>query len=390
MGKRAITIAAAAAAIGWSLAIVPSVTHAAQPATQSPSEHSRIPVVPAADIVGKLISDRNGNEAGRIASLIIDSTNGKIKYVLIDGSQNFDLDGHLVAVPWLLMAPKPDARTIGINVTADELRHAPLINRSLVYPLVASNSQTRLYGYWGYPNGVDPHGYGDLGPGDPDLQGFSHADNGSASLPGSPEAQTKRSRRDRLTELEHQTDSHAEAQRKSDQRSGATSNQPRNGQQTRNDPVDSLTVDQSTVISALTSPTVTSISGLRSATVYSENGGLIGHIDQAVIDAKRGYIAYLRIRRHGSSQHNGSSHNGSSRHSPTLFALPLQALTWTRHEPGDYRLRVSERLLRNVPSLPADKKSRSTFVPTQQLTELYAHFGIVPYWQEQNATNNPQ
>jgi sporulation protein YlmC with PRC-barrel domain len=113
---RKLAIIAAVTAIGWSLAIAPSITHAAQPLdAQGPSGHFRqgdkIPVVPAMDIVGKIISDRNGNEAGRIDSLIIDSTNGKIEYVLIDGSPNFDLGGHLVAVPWSLMAPGPDART---------------------------------------------------------------------------------------------------------------------------------------------------------------------------------------------------------------------------------------------------------------------------------------
>jgi sporulation protein YlmC with PRC-barrel domain len=408
---RKLATIAAATAIGWSLAIPPSITHAAQPLdAPGPTGHFRqgdkIPVVPAMDVVGKIISDRNGNEAGRIDSLIIDSTNGKIEYVLIDGSPNFDLGGHLVAVPWSLMAPGPDARTMGISVTADELRHAPLIDRSLVYPLVASNSQTRLYGYWGYPRGVDPYGYGDLGPGDPYRPGFSRADGGYASLRGSPRAQTQteRSRRDRLTELEHQTEDEAEAQQnltdrtarakgsnadrkslnsgqhQSDQRSSVGGNQARNSQQARNDhrndSVDGLAVDQNAVISALMSPTITSTSGLRLADVYSENGSLIGHIDRVVVDAKRGDIAYLLIRRHG-----------SPRQSPTQFALPLQALTWTRHESGDYRLTVSERLLRNVPSPSANKRNRSSSVPKQYLAELYAHFGIAPYWREQNPAN---
>jgi sporulation protein YlmC with PRC-barrel domain len=217
--------------------------------------------------------------------------------------------------------------------------------------------------------------------------------------------QTERSRRDRLTELEHQTEDEAEAQRnltdrtaraegssadrkplnsgqrRSDQRSNVGGNQPRNGQQTqidhRNDSVDGLNVDQNAVISALMSPTIISASGLRLADVYSENGSLIGHIDQVVVDATHGDIAYLLIVRHGSPRHN-----------PTRFALPVQTLTWARHESGDYRLTVSERLLRNVPSLPANKKNRSSSVPKQYLAELYAHFGIAPYWREQNPAND--
>lgn len=394
---RKVAIIVAVTAILWSFAITPSIIHASQPfGAEAPSEHSRqrdkISIISAADIVGKLITDRSGNDAGRILSLVIDHTDGKIEYVLIDGSPNFDLGGQLVAVPWSLMALGPDARTISVNVTADELRHAPLIDRSLAYQLVASNSQTRRYGYWGYPRGVDPYGYGDLGPGDPYRPGFRRPHGGYAVVPGAPRARTitQRIRRDRLAELERQTGDPAEKQRiriirtaraegpsanreprnsgqnPSDQRSGAGGNQAQN-----------LTVDQKDLILALMSPATTSASGLKSAGVYSENGSLVGHVDQIAIDAARGDIAYLLIKRHGSPRRNARR-----------FALPVQALAWATLGSGNYRLKVSEGLLRNVPSVPAPKRIRSSFIPEQHLAELYAHFGIGPYWQKLNTASD--
>jgi sporulation protein YlmC with PRC-barrel domain len=393
------TIARLAAAIVWLLA--PAIAQAAQPwdttdLTGDLQQKDEIAVAPADEIVGKSVVDRNGNAAGRVLSLVIDSASGEIKYVLIEGSPNFDLGGYLVAVPWPLMTVGSDARTIAVSVTADELHHAPLIDRSLVYQLVASSSQTRRYGYWGYPRGVDPYGYADLGPGDPYRPAFPRA-NPCARLPEPLGTKKERGRCDRLTELERQTgdqgrqvqtDHVAPAKitatvnrkptdRRQNQnhqtpavaadRSSKSQQVPKNH---RSGSIDRLIVDQNSIFSALTAPTTTSASGLTSADVYSENGSLIGRIDQVVIDIKHGDIAYLRLRRQGSSGHN-----------PTRLAIPVQALTWARHDPGDYRLRVSERLLRNTPSLGADGKSQSGFISKRKVAELYAHFRMTPYWQ---------
>jgi sporulation protein YlmC with PRC-barrel domain len=50
------------------------------------------------DLVGRFISERSGNDSGRIESLLIDDKTGKIEYFLIEGSPNFDLGGRIVAV----------------------------------------------------------------------------------------------------------------------------------------------------------------------------------------------------------------------------------------------------------------------------------------------------
>jgi sporulation protein YlmC with PRC-barrel domain len=397
-------IAILAAAIVWSLA--PALTQAAQPwdttdLTGDFRQSDKIPVVTAEDIVGKSVADRNGNAAGRVISLIVDGASGKIKYALIEGSPNFDLGGYLVAVPWPLLTFGLDARTIALSVTADELHHAPLIDRSLVYQLVASNAQTRRYGYWGYPRGVDPYGYADLGAGDPYRPGFPRAHGGCAGLPKSLGAMTERSRCDRLAELERQTGDQGQPiqtdhtaqtekssrldrkptdrrQNQSDQKSAVAADPSSKGQQAHNDhrssSADSLTIDQNAIVSALVAPTTTSTSGLTSADVYSENGSLIGRIDQVVIDIERGDIAYLRLRRDGYPGHNRAR-----------LAIPIETLTWARHDPEDYRLRVSERLLRNVPSTGADGRSESGFVPKRDVAKLYAHFRIAPYWQAPTA-----
>ncbi|MGA7803931.1 PRC-barrel domain-containing protein [Bradyrhizobium sp.] len=393
-------------AIIWSL--VPAITQAAQPwettdRTGDLQQTDKIPVIAAKDIVGKSIADRNGNAAGRVASLIVDSAGGKIKYVLIEGSPNFDLGGYLVAVPWPSLTFGLDGRTIAVNVTADELRHAPLIDRSLIYQMVASSTQTRRYGYWGYPRGVDPYGYADLGPGDPYRPGFLPVPGGCAGLSTPAGAMTERTQCDRLTELERQTGDPPQAIRTdhpaqeqsslkldrqppdrretySDQNSGlagdnsaVATDQSGNGQRAhedhRSDSAGSLTIDQNAVVSALRAPTTTSTSGLTSARVYSENGSLIGQIDQVVIDLDRGDIAYVGLERR---QHSG--------HHLTRLAIPIRALTWSTHDSGDDRLTVSELLLRNTPALEAGGTSRSRFVSKQNLAELYAHFDLAPYW----------
>ena len=313
---RKLAIIAAATALVLSLATASSIARAVQPLDahgESPKQSNKIAVVPAINIVGRSIRDRSGNEAGRIFSLIIDDRSGRIEYVLIDGSPTFDLGGHIVAVPWSLMALGPDAWIIGVTVTSDELRHAPLIDRSFAYQLVVSNSQTRRYGYWGYPRGADPYGYGDFGPGDPYRDGFPRTGGYYAALTGllGGKRMAQRSRSDRLAELERQTEDGPEAaetrtyrgsnadgkpldsiRHQRDQGSGSSGTQAQNGQRLRiddrNEPADTLTVDQNAVFSELASPMTTSASGLRGASVYSENGSLMGYIDRVVIDTARG------------------------------------------------------------------------------------------------------
>ena len=405
---RSIVMRAAMAGV-LSVAMAPSIINATQPESSNGDvgQGARISVVPAMNIVGRIISDKSGNDAGRIDSLVIDDRSGKIEYVLIEGSPNFDLRGQLVAVPWSLIDLGPGARIISIGVTGDELRHAPLIDRSLVYQLVAPNWQTRIYGYWGYPRGVDPYGYGYLDPGDPNQPGFPQPEVSTAGAAGpnrGPAGPSPNDRQSALSEANHPQDQvqgpkppqrgaatgkDPEAQREpsgsprqsSVQSPSASGDQMGTDQQPRNrgdDAAASLTVNQDAVVSALRSPSTVSASGLKSAEIYTKNGSPIGYIDQVVIDAAHGDIAYLLVRR---DRFLGSD--------PKWIAMPVEALTWARHESGNERLTVDERLLRNVPAVPADKQNLVRYVRKRDLADLYAHFDIAPYWQIGDSTRDP-
>lgn len=395
-------IVMSAAIVGvLSVALAPSIINARQPDSSNgdggyAGQEDEIAVVPAMNIVGRFIIDRSGNDAGRIESLIIDDRSGKIRYVLIEGSPNFDLGGHLVAVPWSLIDLGPGARIISVRVTGDELRHAPLIDRSLVYQLVAPNWQTRIYGYWGYPRGMDPYGYGYLGPGDPNQMGLPQPDAAGAAGPDrGPAEPGSNDRQPLFSEAHHAQDQapgpklpqaaiatgkYPDARQEPSgspdesgvQGTSATGAQTGTDQQSRNRgdvAAGSLTVNQDAIVSALRSPWTASASGLKSAEIYTENGSVIGYVDQVVIDTARGDIAYLLVRREKFLGH------------PKSIAVPVEVLTWARHESGDERLTVSERLLRNVPTVPADRENLVRYVRKQDLADLYAHFDIAPYWQ---------
>jgi hypothetical protein len=100
---RAIVTMAAATGIILCLSTSPSIIRAAQPAGSDEGnsyfgQGDKLPVAPAMDLVGRFISERSGNDSGRIESLLIDDKTGKIEYFLIEGSPNFDLGGRIVAV----------------------------------------------------------------------------------------------------------------------------------------------------------------------------------------------------------------------------------------------------------------------------------------------------
>lgn len=112
-------------------------------------------VAPASSVVGKRVIGDGGRDAGRITSLIVDTHNGQIDYVLVGGSGGFDINGQVIAVPWSAI-DEVDARgPVRLSVTADDLRDAPQFSPSEIYRLASQDWRNRIdgyysHGFWGY------------------------------------------------------------------------------------------------------------------------------------------------------------------------------------------------------------------------------------------------
>jgi len=165
-------LATAAIAIGAG-AYVPSIPAlaAASPAALAPTASvtnvAQIPIVAADRIVGRPLVDQQGHDAGQIATLLLDTSNGSIEYVLIGSRGNFNLNGRLAVVHWSVLREPLGDGPITIDVPAQKLATGPRVSINALSVLDQAPFRREIagdYAYrWrpGYPNAYyGGYGYG--------------------------------------------------------------------------------------------------------------------------------------------------------------------------------------------------------------------------------------
>jgi sporulation protein YlmC with PRC-barrel domain len=329
-------------------------------------------LVPANQLINWPLQDQQGRDAGRIDGIILNTENGAVDFVIVAGSGNFNLNGQVIAVPWSVLKPPATPRgPITVTVSAGKLAQAPRLDPNVLGRLEEPRMRADVYGYYGYPYrpyygyrygpyapaGRIAAGYGPYGPGG----GYPGATQPTAN--GNQGSSTPPPNQRELNQSQSQL--------------------VQNG----------LVVGANGVVSALQSPATTSATAMRSVPVYAENvpsngvgggprngdvagpnnGGSIGQIRQVMIDPQRGEVAYVLLEQGGFLGLKANWH-----------AVPIEALAWAPYQ-GAHRLTINERLLNNEPSLPANNTNTPVQVPTNQLAQLYQHFGMTPYWEQGSA-----
>ncbi|HEU5019484.1 MAG TPA: PRC-barrel domain-containing protein [Pseudolabrys sp.] len=373
-----------------------------QPTTpqQQAQQTARIPLLPASDIVGRPVVDLNGTNAGRVNSMVIDTKNGVVEYVLIEGRGDFDLNGQLIAAPWSIIQQPRGKGAIGLKVDRKQLDKAPRISSAELNRLGTAGWRTRVYGYYGRPypyygsaawygyppapitangqdaslrNGMTGQTNGSRGGNAP---ANAAAANGAARAPNSANATASNG---------------ARAANNNNASKTGNNQQQGNGQQENGG--NGLSVNNNGVISALMHGSTVAPNQVQSAPIYGQNGTQLGQIDQLLIDTRTGHVAYALVRRGGFLGLN-----------PTWFAVPVEALSWQSNLPGGNgyangggvgygnaggrRLVVNEQKLQSVPSVPVNQAHLTTYAPRQDLARLYQHFGIKPYWTRNGNQSN--
>lgn len=355
-----------AAALAAGLVLPGGAVLAAAPQPTQAPEHrhsqaaSRIPILAAADIVGRPVVDRDGHDAGRVNSMVIDTKNGVVKFVVIAGRGDFDLRGRLIAVPWSIVKQPHNKGPISLTVNAKKLEGAARISRSELYKLRTLGWRRRVYGYYGrpYPYYGSLAWYGAYRSGYPYSAGAP-----GGTIPPAPSAENRTTNGSSVSKS---------ATGKAGNPDNAAKAQAANG----------LAISRNGVVSDLMKVSTVQPDRLRSVGVYSESGNHpLGHVDRVMIDTRSGHVAYALIKRGGFLGLN-----------PTWAALPVEALTWTRASPGTpgyggvqvrpgFRLSVKAQELKGQPSMPVNTTNLTTFAPKRDLARLYRHFGVKPYWQ---------
>lgn len=359
----AILALGGAVALTGAPALAASQQQSSATAQTSASQSRQLPVVAASRLVGRALVDPQGHDAGRIQSLIIDTQTGAVKYVLIGGRGNFNVNGELAVAPWSVLSGETSNGAIRLNVSASKLANGPLINRRSVAQLNQPLAVGRVYGYYGYGRGRYPVGYGlpygyyggryNYVPPAVNYRG-ANANVGNYRPFAGFNANGSNA-----------NGSNGNASNSSGSSSNGSNANASNGNGGNNN---QLSVNQNGVVSALSSPLSMSPAGLRSVSVFTRNGKRVGSIDQVMIDTAHGMVAFVLVKRGGFLGLN-----------PTWFAIPVEAIRWSSYQ-DRYQLTVAEQRLNQIPTVPANNGNLTNTVNTHALAQLYAAFNVSPYW----------
>jgi sporulation protein YlmC with PRC-barrel domain len=126
------------------------------------------------------------------------------------------------------------------------------------------------------------------------------------------------------------------------------------------------------IITTLLAPVLTSAQQMQGTGVEGPDGQVLGRIDKIMIDPDHGYVAYVLLEKARFLGMEGQ-----------WLPVPFKALRWSMSD-QTYALNTSAEQLQRIPSLP--HQDLPTQVSASQLQQLYADYGVTPYWERMART----
>lgn len=115
-----------------------------------------VALVSAADIVGGTLRDPQGDEAGRVAGLVLDLDSGVVLYAVVGSAGSFDVGQDLVAVPFPAMRVDRGVASVTVGVEAAKIARAPRVTEARLAELGEPGRVASVYGHYAVPT---PRGY---------------------------------------------------------------------------------------------------------------------------------------------------------------------------------------------------------------------------------------
>lgn len=110
----------------------------------------------AADIVGRTLRDPRGEEAGRIAGLVLDLNSGVALYAVVGSAGSFDVGQDLVAVPFPALRVDRGIASVTVGIEAAKIAQAPRVTEARLGELGEPDRVASVYGQYAIPT---PQGY---------------------------------------------------------------------------------------------------------------------------------------------------------------------------------------------------------------------------------------
>ena len=146
-----------AAALGVAAAPVPAAGQGATPKqAQAGRASAWVSVASAADIVGRTLRDPQGDEAGRVAGLVLDLRSGIVLYAVVGSAGSFDVGQDYVAVPFPAMRVDRGIASVTVGIDAAKIAQAPRVTEARLGELGEPDRVASVYGHYAIPT---PQGY---------------------------------------------------------------------------------------------------------------------------------------------------------------------------------------------------------------------------------------
>jgi sporulation protein YlmC with PRC-barrel domain len=283
---------------------------------------TRIQITTADEILDEDVMDSEGEEVGEIEYLMIDLQNGAVRYAIIELEDDDELlmeEETLSGIPWsALEFNRSGEEGYILNMTREAFQQAPKVTKEGISELTKPLVLSQIYDYYMKPT--------------------------AASEDAS----------DQGTQVDEQQATPSE------QTAEGTENQSY------------MLIDRE-VITMVMPPEFKTANQVVGTDIENMSGETIGEIDQMVIDADHGQIAYVLLAK-----------GGFLGFGEEWLPVPFGALTWSQDK-TNFTLNVPESELQKMQFLP--KENLPTQVKVSDLKTLYERFQITPYWQEMAQSN---
>lgn len=302
--------------------------------THGQSMSGRIPVTAASEIVGRNVQDASGKSAGEVEYLMLSLADGAVRYVVLGsgGILNFGRD-YFVALPWDQVAEVPANGAIRLSVSTDQLNNAPRFTREALTDLTKPAVLTSVIDHYRTPGGA---------------QGQT-----SAAGQSSPSQQQQQ---------QQQAQSQGAKPGQAQKQAGQGGSEPQ------------LMIGR-TITTTMMAPVLARSGQITGAEVRTQDGKVVGEIDQVMIDTSHGQVAYALLAR-----------GGFLGIGEDWVPVPVEALSWTP-EQQTLTVAANEKQVNQIPVLKRSDLPQS--VNAGQVRSLYQRFGLTPYWQQMASSEPP-
>ncbi|MEO6594274.1 MAG: PRC-barrel domain-containing protein [Planctomycetota bacterium] len=106
-------------------------------------------VLSASTLTGDQVTNRSGEELGKIQEIMLDANHGRIAYAVLSFGGFLGLGNKLFAIPWDMLSLNVRDKCFILDVTKQQLENAPGFDKDAWPSFADSSFHESTYKHWG-------------------------------------------------------------------------------------------------------------------------------------------------------------------------------------------------------------------------------------------------